>query len=108
MTVISRVGVRARPAKNHPEFKEWETANVVVLVSTDGRDDTLARAKEVLRKEKWEVLEVQLCDRLIEARVREQGGEMLAAYETAVATGSAIRVVTVHSLFFDFQSLTIG
>lgn len=92
MTVISRVGVKAKPAKNHPEFKEWETANVVVLVATEGRDETLACAKEVLKKEKWEALEVQLCDRLIEERVREQGGEMLEAYDAAVATGSAIRV----------------
>lgn len=92
MTVIGRVGVRAKPAKNHPEFKEWETANVVVLVASDGRDEVLTRAREVLRKEKWEVLEVQLCDRLIEARVREQGGDMMAAFDAAVTTGSAIRV----------------
>ncbi|MGO8748790.1 MAG: hypothetical protein ACLQNE_22705 [Thermoguttaceae bacterium] len=92
MSVISRVGVRAKPAKNHPEFKEWETANVVVLIAIDGRDEALARAREVLRKEKWEILEVQLCDRLIEARVRERDGEMMAAYDAAVATGSAIRV----------------
>jgi hypothetical protein len=92
MTVVSRVGVRAKPAKNHPEYKEWETANVVVLVTADSRDETLDFAKEVLRKEKWELLEVQLCDRLIEERVREKGGPMLEAYESAVAIGSAIRV----------------
>jgi len=92
MVVISRVGVRAKPTKHHPEYEEWETANVVVLVAADSRDETLARAKEVLRKERWELLEVQLCDRLIEERVREQGGAMLEAYEAAVATGSAIRV----------------
>ncbi|MGC4002293.1 MAG: hypothetical protein QM811_03755 [Pirellulales bacterium] len=44
MTVISRVGVKAKPAKNHPEFKEWETAKVVVLVAANGREETLARA----------------------------------------------------------------
>lgn len=52
----------------------------------------MARAREVLRREQWEVLEVQLCDRLIESRVREQGGEMLVAYEAAMASGSAIQV----------------
>jgi len=35
MTVIGRVAVRAQPAKNHPEFREWETANVVVLVAAN-------------------------------------------------------------------------
>jgi hypothetical protein len=92
MTVISRLGVRAKPAKNHPEFKEWETANVIVLVAAEDRDTTLSRSREVLRLRKWELLEVQLCDELIEDRVREQGGQMLEAYEAAVTTGSAFRV----------------
>ena len=89
---ISRVGVRAKPAKDHPEYREWETANVVVLVATNDRGETLARAREVLRKEKWEILEVQLCDRLVEARVRDQGGAIAAMYDAAVVAGSAIRV----------------
>ena len=92
MVVISRVGVRAKPAKNHPEYKEWETANVFVLVAADSRKKTLEQARKVLRKEKWELLEVRLLDRLIEEQVREQGGAILEAYESAVANGSAIRV----------------
>lgn len=92
MTIISRVIVRAKPARNHPEFKEWEIADVVVFVRASDRDGALARAREVLRREKWQVLEVQLCDRLIEERVREQGGEMLREFKAAVATGSAFRV----------------
>jgi hypothetical protein len=89
---INRVSVRAKPAKNHREYKEWETADVVILVDANGRDESLARAQEVLRREKWEVIEVQLCDRLIEDRVREQGGAILKAYESAVSTGSAMIV----------------
>ena len=46
-------------------------ANVMVFVWAGDRDRTLARAREVLRREKWELLEVQLCDRLIEELVRE-------------------------------------
>ncbi|MDZ4817782.1 MAG: hypothetical protein SGJ20_02290 [Planctomycetota bacterium] len=92
MVIISRLGVRAKPANNHPQFKEWEIANVVILVTAANRDETLALGREVLRREKWELLEVQICDRLIEERVREQGGAMLEAYESAVATGSVIRV----------------
>lgn len=48
MRFISRVGVRAKPANNHPEYKEWETANVVVLVASDGCDETLEYVKVVL------------------------------------------------------------
>jgi|SRR5271157_666561 len=91
-TVVSRVGVRAKPAANHPEFKEWETANVIVFVQADGRDETLARAREVLRRERWEVLELQLCDRLIEDRAREQGGEFWGLYQAAQSRGAAIKV----------------
>ena len=91
--VVSRVGLRAKPADNHPEYKEWETANVVVFVQTDGRDETLVRAREVLRRERWEVLEVQLCDRLIEDRVREQGGEVWELYQAALTRGAAIKVL---------------
>jgi len=38
MTVIGRVGIRAKPAKNHPEFKEWDTANVVALVAANDQE----------------------------------------------------------------------
>lgn len=92
MVVISRVAVRAKPGKDHPEYKEWETANVVVLVAADSREESLLLAREVLRSENWELLEVQLCDTLNEDKVRAQGRAMQEAFEAAVATGSAIRV----------------
>lgn len=96
MTVISRLCVRAKPAKGHPDLKEWESANVAVFVEADGREAALARGREALRRERWELLEVQLCDTLIEERVREQGGAMLEAYEAAALTGSAVRVFPNH------------
>ena len=91
-TIVSRVGVRAKPAANHPEFKEWETANVIVFVQADGREETLARALEVLRRERWQVLRVQLCDRLIEALARDQGGVFWELYQAALSRGDAIKV----------------
>lgn len=92
MVIISRVGVRAKPAKNHPEYNEWETANVIVLVEANSREKTLELTRKVLRKEKWELLEVQILDKLIEEQVREQGGAILEMYQTAAANGSAIHV----------------
>jgi hypothetical protein len=46
----------------------------------------------VLEKHHWELLGVQLFDRLIGSRVRQIGGDVLEAYETALTTGSSFRV----------------
>lgn len=90
--VISRVGALAKPHRNHREFQEWETARVVVLVQADNRDDALRLARELLARHRFELLAVELCDRLIEDRVREQGGEFLALYESAQAGHDALKV----------------
>jgi hypothetical protein len=89
---ISRLGVLAKPARNHPEFEQWETANIIVLVQAKTREETILRAQEVLRRERWEVLAIQVCDRLIEKPVHEQGGEFLNFFEMAKTKGFAIKV----------------
>jgi len=93
---ISRVGVHAKPASNHRTYKEWETANVVVLVRAGEHDTALARAREVLQLHRWEVLSLQLCDRLIEERVCDQGGDMWDLYQRAQVEGAAIKVFPRH------------
>jgi hypothetical protein len=40
-TVVSRVVVQAKPAANHPEFKKWETADVIVFVRADSQEESL-------------------------------------------------------------------
>lgn len=93
MADISRVAVQAKPTKSHSEFNECETASIVVFVTANSHGEAILRARELLSQERWEILEVQRCDRIIEELVREHGGDILEAYETAVATGSAFRIL---------------
>lgn len=95
---ISRVYVHAKPASNHRDYDEWETANVVVLVQASDRETALTRAREVLQRHCWEIIALQLCDQLIEDRVREQGGEMWKVYQQAQVEGegAAIKIFPRH------------
>lgn len=92
MPRISRVCVTAKPARTHREFREWERADVVVFVQAEERDIAIAKAREVLAYERWELLCIQLCDRLIDEAIRAQGGEVLELYNEALATGFACKV----------------
>ena len=94
--VISRVGVVAKPAPNHSQFKEWEIAQVILFVKADTKETALALGRKILDREHWEVLHVEICDRLYEERVRTEGGEVWEFYKIAQSQGSAIRVFPKH------------
>ncbi len=96
MSNISRVCVHAKPARRHRFFKEYETASVVVFVQADTEEFALHSAWDVLRRHCWEVLELQLCDLLVEDRVREQGGEVWNLYQQALEEGAALKVFPKH------------
>ena len=89
---IGRVCVHAKPHRTHPEFQQWEIARIVILVQADTRDAALCLARQILAKHQFELLSVESCDRLIDDRVREQGGEFLVLYESALLGQEAIRV----------------
>jgi hypothetical protein len=89
---ISRVCVTAKPARTHREFREWERADVVVFVQADDRDAAVAKARDVLTRERWELLGIQICDRLIDEAIHAQGGKVLDLYNEAVAKGFAYQV----------------
>jgi hypothetical protein len=89
---ISRICVRAKPARTHREYDAWETAEIVILVKSADREEAIKQARTILERERWELLEFQLIDRLLGERVREQGGEFLNFYEAAQRNGEAIQV----------------
>lgn len=91
-TIISRVRVHAKPTKLHRKFDEFETADVVAFVQADGREAALNLARKILVGQRWEILEVTLCDQLIEDAVRDQGGEVWKLYQQAMMDGSALKV----------------
>lgn len=92
MIRIGRIVVTAKPTRNHREFREWERAKIIVLVQADDRKSALAKAREVLIRERWELLTIELCDRLIETAVRAQGGEFYDLFRKSLAEGSAFKV----------------
>lgn len=96
MDLISRICVLAKPRHNHPDFKEWQTANIVVFVKANSREDAIDSARQILEQERWDVLRINLCDRLVEARVQEQGGEVWDCYQKANADGHAIKLFPKH------------
>jgi hypothetical protein len=91
--IIGRIVFRAKPARSHTNLKEWETADVVVFVTAKSRDEAVCKAKEKLRLEHWEPIEIQLCDRLVDESARSEGGDFFALYEEAVKSGVAIKVI---------------
>ncbi len=90
---IGRIIFRAKPTRSHPALKEWETADVVVFVMAESRDEVAYKAKEKLNREHWEPIEIQMCDRLVDELVRSEGSEFIALYEEAIKSGVAIKVI---------------
>jgi hypothetical protein len=86
------VCVVAKPAANHKEYREWEKARVVVFVQANDRDEALLKAREFLKRHRWELLHVELCDRLLEDVVRSEGGRVFELFNEAKTNGAAIKV----------------
>jgi len=87
---LSRVCVEAKPMRGHPDYKEWQTAHIVVFVRAETRPEAIEAARHVLRHERWAILNVELCDRLVEERVREAGGPVWDAYCRAQRRGHSL------------------
>lgn len=96
MGVLSRVCVEAKPMAGHPDYRDWQTANVVVFVRAETRPEAIQAARKILQAEQWAILTAGLCDRLVEARVREQGGPVWDAYCRALRDGHAVTVFPKH------------
>ncbi len=80
---IQRVTVRATPRSNNPKYNEWETASICILIPEDDRETGLIKARMELEKRHWTLIKIEGHDRLIGKLVREDGGEIFAAYEQA-------------------------
>lgn len=96
MGAISRVCVEAKPEQDHPEYREWQTANLAVFVRASSRLDAIRAARKVLEDARWAVIKIELCDLLVEARVEAQGGPVLDAYRRAQRDGHALTVFPKH------------
>ena len=50
---VQRIVLKAKPAKNHGRYNEWETATLCFLVSEHYMEDALLHVKNKLSDEKW-------------------------------------------------------
>jgi hypothetical protein len=93
---VFRFGVRAQPTANNPKYATWQPAGFIAFIVDDNGPAAEKRFQAKLEKLHWKILEWKLRDRLIEERVRESGGELLAAYELALKRGEWYRVDSEH------------
>lgn len=94
--IIGRVSILAKPTRQNRDYKEWQTADIVVLIRAESADAAVEGARQALAKRHWNVIAAKGCDRLVEERVREQGGEVWDYYQKAQADGISIRVFPQH------------
>ncbi|MTV39334.1 hypothetical protein [Duganella radicis] len=81
---VLRFFLRAVPKKSNPKYYEWETASICIFVTGSDRDAAEAKVRRELEKRHWTLIRIENLDVLIDARVREEGGEVLRAYEEAL------------------------
>lgn len=93
---IQRFVVRAKPAKGHPEFHEWETACVVVFVAENDKAKSILKAEAELLRRKWQKLYYESKSTLIRDRAKQGGGEFWDAYKSAERDGLFFRVFPDH------------
>ncbi len=96
MNHISRVGVLAKPRADNTDYDRWQTADIAIFVKSCSYDDAMESARRILLQERWDILSVNLCDLLIEQRVREQGGKVYELYKEALSEGHSIIVFPRH------------
>jgi len=77
---VQRFLVSAYPAKSHPIYYEWQTAQLVIFMGEDNRNLSIKKAKRKIESEHWIAVEFKHKETLIEERVRESGGEVWDAY----------------------------
>lgn len=89
---VQRVVLKAKPAKGHKTYNEWETATLCFLVSEHYMEEALCHVKNKLANEKWELLYYELRDTLIHERVVEVGGDFFNMYKSALKDGLCLEV----------------
>ncbi len=102
---IYRFVFRVYPMPNHPTHFPWQMGRAFVFVGEESRseDAGLAKARAKLKQERWNVVEYERGDMLVEDRVRAEGGGVWRAYEEAVKTGVFLKVF-MEGIFGDKQN----
>ncbi len=93
---IQRICVKAKPAREHPEYYDWQTASICMFIPENDRLLALEKAREELARRHWEFLAYEDKSTLIEAKARAMGGEVWEAYLQARSGQVFFRVFPSH------------
>lgn len=93
---VHRFLLAARPARNHPQYRPWETADICVFIGGENHDRAFDKLEVILKERCWELLRLERQDVLIEERIRQQGGEIWKDYQTAQELGHHISEFPQH------------
>lgn len=75
----------AKPASDHPEYYQWQTGVLCVLIGEDSHWAAEQLAIAEVTRRKWEPLQMSSRSTLIEAKVREAGEPIWSAFCAAKA-----------------------
>lgn len=81
---VLRFFMRAVPKNTNSKYYDWETASICIFVAENDRYVAEDKVRRELEKRHWTLIRIENMDVLIDARVREEGGEVLQAYEEAL------------------------
>lgn len=93
---IQRICVRAKPAVNHPDYFDWQTASICMFVPENDKSLAVRKARQELTKRHWEFLGHEDRSTLIEGRVKAVGGEVWEAFVEARRGHLFFRVFPDH------------
>ena len=80
---VQRFVVKAYPTVDHPTLYPFHLHTVCVFIGEKDQDLAVDRTEKELTKRKWRIARYLSKSTLIEERVREFGGEVWDAYQTA-------------------------
>ena len=108
LTSVQRIILKAKPAKSHPEFNEWETATLVYFINDSNKRKALKIVRQNMSLNHWEILYYESNSTLIEEMVLSAEKEIVNAYDYAkknkIRPGSAVNGNLAHTKYCLFPS----
>lgn len=93
---IQRIGVKAKPLEENPDYYEWQTASICMFIPENNKELAIEKARKELLRRHWGFISYEDKATLIEERVKEIGGEVWEAYEHAKQGEIFFRVFPDH------------
>ena len=93
---IQRICVRAKPQSSNPDYFDWQTAIICIFVRENDKHIAVDQARRELKSRHWDFISYENKSTLIEERVRQAGGEVWEAYQSAVMGDLIFKVFPEH------------